>query len=285
MGATGDQVDQVDQVDAAASSEPASSEPAGRSFRDADLSGARFHIVDLSGARISQADLTGAVFRGVEFVDVVIDGEVQNLVVNGVEVSGFVEAELDRRDPDRPKMRPTDADGFREAWDIVERRWAETVAHARQLDPELLHASVDGEYSFIQTLRHLTFATDTWISRVVFGDPRPWHPLGLPFDEMRPHPDVPWDREARPSLDEVLAVRADRMGLVRRVVDDLTDEELDRRTTPVEGPGWPPADAYEVRRCLLIVLNEEYHHRRFAERDLAALQAEAGATADADGAT
>jgi hypothetical protein len=31
-----------------------------------------------------------------------------------------------------------------------------------------------------------------------------------------------------------------------------------------------------VRECLLVVLNEEWEHRRYAERDLDALQARGG---------
>jgi len=73
-----------------------------------------------------------------------------------------VEAELNRRYPDRAKMRPDDADGYREAWAALERLWPQTVARARRLDPDLLHERVDGEYSFIETLRHLVFATDAW---------------------------------------------------------------------------------------------------------------------------
>ena len=75
--------------------------------------------------------------RGVELVDVRIDGEIQNLLVNGVDVAPLVDAELDRRHPDRARMRPTDPDGFREAWDIVERLWEGTVARARGMDPGL----------------------------------------------------------------------------------------------------------------------------------------------------
>jgi hypothetical protein len=78
---------------------------------------------------------------------------------------------LDRRDPDRAKIRPTQPGGFREAWGIVERRWDNTVERARGLDPRLLHQSVDGEWSFIETLRHLVFATDAWVRRATLGDP------------------------------------------------------------------------------------------------------------------
>ena len=57
-------------------------------------------------------------------------------------------------------MRPTTPAGFREGWDVVERLWAGTVERARRLPPDQLHESVDGEWSFIETLRHLVFATD-----------------------------------------------------------------------------------------------------------------------------
>jgi hypothetical protein len=66
-------------------------------------------------------------------------------------------------------MRPTDPAGFREAWDTVERLWDGTVERARGLDPALLHESVDGEWSFVETLRHLVFATDAWIRRGILG--------------------------------------------------------------------------------------------------------------------
>jgi hypothetical protein len=131
---------------------------------------------------------------------------------------------------------------------------------------------VDGEWSFIETLRHLAFATDAWVRRAILGDPSPWDPLDLPWDGMPDTPGTPRDREARPSLDEVLALRRDRMATVRTVVDGLTESSLAAHTKPVEGPGWPPPESFAVRECLLIVLNEEWHHRLFAERDLDALE-------------
>jgi DinB superfamily len=130
---------------------------------------------------------------------------------------------------------------------------------------------VDGEWSFTETLRHLVFATDAWIRRGILGDPSPWDPLDLPWDEAPDTPGVPRDRDARPALDTVLALRRDRMATVRHVIDGLTDESLNAHTKPVEGPGWPPARSFEVRQCLLVVINEEWEHRLYAERDLDAL--------------
>ena len=105
------------------------------------------------------------------------------------------------------------------------------------------------------------------------GDPSPWHPLDLPWDEMPDTPGVPRDRAARPSLETVLELRRDRMSTVRQVIDGLNGEALDRHTEPVEGPGWPQPRGYPVRECLLVVLSEEWEHRLYAERDLDALRA------------
>jgi hypothetical protein len=245
----------------------------GSRFEEVYLNGAQFRNADLDDARFKGVSMHGVVMRGVELADVDIHGEIQNLTINGVDVAPLVNAELDRRYPDRPKMRPVDPAGFREAWDTVERLWAETVEWARRLPPELLHESVDGEWSFIETLRHLVFATDSWIRRAILGDPSPWDPLDLPWDEMPDTPGVPRDREVRPSLDAVLELRRDRMSTVRQFIDGLTNESLDGHTEPVEGPGWPRPRSYPVRECLLIILNEEWEHRLYAERDLTALQA------------
>jgi hypothetical protein len=204
-------------------------------FTGDDLTGSRFERVDLSGSEFLAVNLSGSRFRGVD-------------------IGPLIDAELNKRYPDRVTMRPADPAGFREAWDTVERLWDQTVARARRLPPESLHEPVDGEWSFTETLRHLAFATDAWIRRAVLGDPAPWDPLDLPWDEMRDTPGVPRDRAARPPLETVLALRRDRMSTVRELVDGLTDASLNASTEPVDGPGWPPP-------------------RLYAERDLAALEA------------
>lgn len=244
----------------------------GSRFERVDLTGSEFWATDLSGSRFRGADLSGTVMRGVELGNVDIYGEIMNVTINGVDIGPLIEAELDKRYPDRAKMRPADPAGFREAWDILERLWDQTVDRARRLPPELLHESVDDEWSFIETLRHLVFATDAWVRRAIQGDPSPWDPLDLPWDEMQDTPGVPRDRSARPSLETVLALRRDRMSTVRQVIGGLSDDSLAGHTEPVEGPGWPRPKSYPVKTCLLVVLNEEWEHRLYAERDLGALE-------------
>ncbi|HEX6508225.1 MAG TPA: pentapeptide repeat-containing protein, partial [Chloroflexota bacterium] len=176
----------------------------GATFFDVSLTEASLRKVDLSGAQVRGVALNGSRMRGVELVNVSIFGEIENCVVNGVDIAPLVEAELNRRMPERAKMRPDDSDGLREAWAILERLWESTVAHAKTFPEADLHRSVDDEWSFIQTLRHLNFATAAWVQRMILGTVSPWHPLDLPWDEAPGWEGIPWDREAHPSLDEVL---------------------------------------------------------------------------------
>jgi uncharacterized damage-inducible protein DinB len=240
----------------------------------------RLKDVDLTRLRVVGGTMRDVLLRDVEISDaevsgVSISGDVLSLEVNGVDVVPYVEAELDRREPLRVKMRPTDPAGFREAWDLLEELWADTVARARRLPPEQLHESVDGEWSFVQTLRHLAFASESWVLRGIEGEPRPWDPLSLPWDDVPEdiRPAVPHDREARPTLEEALALRERVQAEVRRVIDSLTEESLAADGPVVDENGWPPPGrSFPVKECLLITLSEEWHHRKFAERDLAVLE-------------
>jgi len=261
-------------------------------FRDQDLSGVRIEDVDLGGAsvygvRLEDAEMRkievvggsarwvqieGTRMRGVELVDVSISGELRNVVINGVDIGPLIDAELDRRMPERAKMRPEDVAGFREAWSILERLWDESVARARRLPEADLHIGVDGEWSFIQTLRHLNFAHGAWIERMVLGHLTPWHPLDLPWDEAPGWEGIPWDKDARPGLDEVLVERRRHQEAMRGVLASLTEEMLAGEISRDE-PGWPRLKDFSFKQCLYIIVKEEWEHRLYAERDLALLEA------------
>ena len=245
----------------------------GATFTRVSLSDARMRSVDFSGAQLRGALFSQSRLRGVELVDVEISGALENVVVNGVDIAPLVDAELNRRMPDRARMRPDDADGFRTAWTILERLWEGTVARARTFPEAALHRRVDDEWSFIQTLRHLNFASAAWVGRMILGNASPWHPWDLPWDEAPGWDGIPWDREARPSFEEVLTVRRERQAMVRRVVESLTDEQLAAGVTRTE-PGWPRMENFPVKECLGTVLIEEWEHRLYADRDLTALEKE-----------
>jgi hypothetical protein len=236
--------------------------------------GARFDVADLRGARFTDCDLTGVTIRDGWLVNVSISGYLSHVTVNGVDVTAFVGAELDRRHPERVQFREGQtADDARAIWDTIEHLWAEAGERAGRLPATALAEQVDDEWSFEQTLRHLVFITDAWASRTVLDEPLPYHPLGLP-QSWYPAADAAAlgiDLTAQPGYAEILAARADRMGVMRRIVADLTDEGLDRVCQRPPAPGYPDEER-TVIDCISVVMDEEIEHYRFAVRDLAALE-------------
>jgi DinB family protein/pentapeptide repeat protein len=244
----------------------------GTAFRVADLRGARFTDCDLSGVKIVDGCL----------VDVDISGYVERLLVNGVDVTGYVDAELDRRHPERVQLREIqDADGFRAMWDTVEKLWSDAIARAARLPEAARTERVDGEWSFAETLRHLVFIVDAWLSRPVLDQERPYHPLGVTQSWYADQDAVALgiDLTAAPAYDEVVGVFNDRMAVVRRTVDALTNADLGRTSDRTPAPGYPE-ESRAVAECLAVVMEEACEHHRFATRDLTTLEARSRRTGD-----
>ena len=233
--------------------------PSGRT-EPVDLRCARIDVADLTGARLVDCDLTGV--------------KVVDSWLVGVDVTDFVEGELERRHPERVRLRGIGhADGFRAMWDTVERLWTADVERARQLPEPALHERVNGEWSFVETPRHLVFITDSWASRTVLDEPMPHDRLGLPQTAYAPEDAAALaiELDARPSFADVLAVRAERMATVRRIVEGLADADLGRPCPRSPAPGYP-AEERHVGDCLGVVMEEECEHHRFAVRDLPRLE-------------
>jgi hypothetical protein len=171
-------------------------------------------------------------------------------------------------------------EGVGRAWSLVEEAWAATEVRARRLPEARLHESVNGEWSFVETERHLVFVTDAWVRRTILGLRSPYHRWGMPPDHRIGQPDgevdvAPWgiDVFATAPLDEVLALRAERRSEVRQVVDGLTPDALLRPCPHNPEPGFPPMTAIPVSVCLDVLVSEEWAHHQFAVRDLDLLEA------------
>ena len=149
-------------------------------FTDDDLQGSRFWRVNLSGSRLHSVELIDVKITDAWVNNVEISGLIGTLKVNEVDVSAFVRGELDKRYPERRMLSATDVEGLRAAWAMIDEQAQATVDRARALPETALDESIDGEFSFLQTLRHLVFATDRWITGPVFADPKHFHPLGYP---------------------------------------------------------------------------------------------------------
>jgi uncharacterized damage-inducible protein DinB len=239
----------------------------------ADMSGARIRFTNLPDVDVRQSSLPRAVMRGVDLTGADIDGMIDGLVINGVEVATLVEAELDRSWPGRALRTARHVAGQHTSWQAVQQMWERTLARVAAMPAGTADVSVDGEWSLAQTLRHLVLATDGWLRFGVQENDDAFHPIGVPFSEYdEDAPDVGIDMATAPSWTEVLEVRADRVAQVEAFFATATDEEL--AATARRLPPWEPDDrTMPVWRCLGVILDEEWEHLRFAVRDLDALEA------------
>ncbi|BCW66012.1 hypothetical protein NicSoilB4_07750 [Arthrobacter sp. NicSoilB4] len=240
-----------------------------------DLRGAEFVDANLRGARFVRSDLSGTVMRGVDISGSDIDAPWlfdggNALRVNGVNVVPFVEAELNRRFPGRAERRAGDPDGLRAAWAALERTWSATLDRVAAMPAGTVALSVDGEWSFAQTLRHLVMATDTWLRRAILEIEQPYHPIGQPNFEYEPDGnDMSVFSTAAPTYAEVLEVRAGRVAMVRDFLATVTPAEL----SAVRKNPWAPRQPETTLSCLHTILDEEWEHHRYAVRDLEAIEA------------
>jgi hypothetical protein len=230
---------------------------------------ARFEDRDLTDAEFRECDLTRARLIGVVMQDAVIDGLVSNLVVNGVEVTSYVEAELDRRHPVRLLIRSADPADLQEASRQLRARWAETLGRLQGMPRGSEHRRVGGEWSAVETLRHLVFVHDSWFRRCCLGSARLFTAIGLASGFVPDQDEQGLDRAAAPSLAQVLAVRDVQGAELKRWLSTVTADELSAPAPVPAGQGWPPyARGKSVLECMHAVLNEEWAHHGFCMRDL-----------------
>lgn len=245
--------------------------PPGSRVDGLDLSGVHLHGTNLEGARLTETYLMNAD----------ISGDIEGLRVNGVEVGPLVRAELDRLYPDRVKLRARDVAGLHEAWSMVERLWAATTERALRLPEAVQRERVGGEWSIVETLRHLVFATDCWLFRAIRLEPNPYHPWGLPWSGAGPafaHA-VGVDTSASPSLTQVMPVRRHHQQAVRETLGNLTDAGLAEVRAAPDAPGHPTGE-HSVLQCLHVLLDEEWEHHRYTARDLDILDPACSSSSD-----
>jgi hypothetical protein len=155
--------------------------------------------------------------------------------------------------------------GLLTSWARVENFWADTVDQASRLRNEQLNFRVHGEWSFIETLRHLIFVTDAWIGDLVLEKRSPYDPIGLPPHFVAHGRELGLDLVARPSLGQVLDSRGQRMTEVRDTIAETPLDALDRLCAGHGGQ-------FTVIGAFQNVIFEEWAHHYYATRDLAMIE-------------
>jgi DinB superfamily len=115
-------------------------------------------------------------------------------------------------------------------------------------------------------------ATDTWLGRAILRLEHPYHLIGQPNVEYETDgSDMSVFSAEIPSYDEVLEVRASRVGMVRDFLATVTPDDLAAsRPNPHD-----PDHQETVLSCLHTILEEEWEHHRYAVRDLDAIESTA----------
>ncbi len=226
---------------------------------------ARIENKDWGGAFLRNINMARA--KGVEIYleDASLSGYIAGLKINGIEVAPLIEQEMQRRYPERSLLEPTDREGFHRALGMLEDQFRVTWERARALDERRRQEQVDEEWSVVETIRHLVFVIDGWVSRIINGEDDPFHPIGLPPSFLPRKPEgTSVDPEAAPTFDEALSVWEGRLAKLRLVIDGLNEGELER---PIEH-----IHANDVRTALWIVLDELWAHNRYMNRDISVLE-------------
>ena len=234
-------------------------------FEFQDLSDSEFWGVDLQRATFRDVDLMGARISHARLVDVVVDAEIDRLVVNGVDVTAYVN-ERDEWFALRSQLHPIEPNRMGPGWQAFVAAWTGAIERARLLPEDLSGESVDGEWSFVETIRHLVFATDKWFSVPILRGA--FHPIGLPNSGSA---DFGWpglDADAAPTFEDAVATWGQRAARLR---DYLANVEAAALTVEV--------DVLEngrtaVHDCVGVVFEEHFHHLRYALRDLDRLRDE-----------
>ena len=150
-------------------------------YQSDEFRGARLHLCDLAGLEIRDCEVSGLKIVDCYGGDVYLGGDFERVVVKDVDVTAYVEGELDRQHPTRVLARDAATpEDYRATWDAIEALWAATLDRARSLPEPKLYERVDGEWSFVETHRHLLFASDAWLANAVLEEDAPYHPLGYP---------------------------------------------------------------------------------------------------------
>lgn len=229
-----------------------------RDFTDSTFWGVRFRR-----ARFRDADFSGSDLFHVLLRDVSVDGEIEKLVINGVDVTDFVN-QHDRWWPLRNNLSPESVAVLVESWTTLRQEWTALLDRVRDSDPSAVSTSVGGEWSLNETLRHLIFAMDKWFVMPILGG-RSFTAIGLPNTSSQERSWSGIDQRANPDFAEIIATRTAQHGVFNEYISTMVLEDLPDSVV-VEENGEMPSLA-----CFHVVLEEEFEHLRYMLRDLSEL--------------
>jgi uncharacterized damage-inducible protein DinB len=237
----------------------------GQIFENRDMAGTVFRNVNLHKAVFDDVNLGEATIRNANLENVsIVDANIRGLTLFGIRVDRLIEAELDRRDPDRVRLRmadPHDPQSVRAVMDHLDEVRSRFFDALKAADAETLVARPSaGKWSAIEQVRHLLFAEDLYLNRWILRNDEPWNQLGLLPAFLAGDPNyADVGSQATSDLEAILAAWQEIHARTRAFVADLTPEKLRRDTSDVDfGQG-------TVGHVLQGMARHDLHHIRKAE--------------------
>jgi len=212
----------------------------GERFENRDMAGTLFHNVNLYGTTFDDVNLENARIYNANLSKMTIDdANIAGLTIFGVRVDQLIEAEFDRRDPERVRLRMHDIFDPAEVHRVLARLdevRAEFYARLRAAPPDALvaHPGQD-RWSALEHVRHLVFAEDLYLNRWLLRNNQPWCKLGFlpPFLEGNPVYAGVGD-EPTDDFETVLAAWDTIHAGMQAFVAKITPEILRRDTSDVD---------------------------------------------------
>jgi len=245
-------------------------------FENRNLEGSVFRNVNLHHAVFEDVNLQEVSIRNANLKDFSIDNAyIKGLTVFGLRVDLLIEAELDRRDPERVRLRmadpyaPESVQTVMKRLDEVRGEFCDTL---RSEGPGLLVTrSSPEQWSVIEIVRHLVFAEDLYLNRWILRNDEPWAKLGLLPAFLADDPKYSEvGSEPTEDLETVLAAWETLHTGTQKFVAGLTPEKLQRDTSDVDfGQG-------TVGQVLQGLAQHDLDHIRQAERVIATLRERGG---------
>jgi hypothetical protein len=243
-------------------------------FEEVDLDGAVFRNANLGQASFDDVNLGQATIRNANLTNVRIeDANIGGLTIDGFRVDSLIEAERDRLDPERVRLRMTDLydlDCVHQVMHRLDEVRAAFTAFLRLQEAGILIAQPEpGEWSALECLRHMLFAEDLYLNRWLLRNDIPWLEQGKlsaflvnrpGFERVEGRPDA--------SLEEILAAWEALHCQTWQFIDQLTPNDLRRSTRDVDfGQG-------DVAHVLQGIAHHDLVHIRQAEAAVALVMGE-----------
>ena len=212
----------------------------GETFEHRDLSESTFHDVRLRGSTFQNVNLEGVTIQDATLAGLAIrNAYIGGITIDGIRIDRLVEAERDRRDPERVRLRMSDRfdpEVVRGVLSRLAELRAVFIAQLRTAASEVLaRRPAPDSWSAIEIVRHLVFAEDLYLNRWILRNDEPWNEFGLlPEFLVNRSGYAAVGRRPTDDVETVLEPWECLHGRFQKYVDDVTPEMLRQETSDID---------------------------------------------------